>query len=543
MCKNSILKQILFGAILVFFVSCDKDFNEIGTNIIGDDHFDFQKYTNASVVAYNQNLGPVATNNLEINPFGIYNNPVFGTTNANFVTQLELATPNPTFTNIQNPPVIDSVVLHIPYFSTVKETSSNGDKIYKLDSIFGQSLSKMKLSVYESGYFLRNLDPSQQLGEPQLFYSDKNSEINSYKIGQRLNNSTNTKENDQFFFSSEELKEKVVESNGTEKINKLAPGMRLHLNKDFFTGKIINAPSGQLYNNNIFKNYFRGLYFKLEHTGTDSGNMAMVNFRNGKITVYYKQDNSVTVNNVTTVERISKNIVLNLSGNSVSLLDNSNTNINYTAALNSANPVLGDEKLFLKGGEGSMAVIDLFGPDADNNGIADELEVIKSNGWLINEASLTFYVDRDAMSDAQTIEPQRILLYDLKNKRALVDYLFDITTNAARPKLNKGTFGGILEKEKVANGRGIKYKIRITNHVRNLIKKDSTNVRLGLSVTESINNLSLSKLKTPVSSSFNSAPTMSVLSPLGTVLYGSRAGTNVPEDKRLKLEIYYTKPN
>jgi hypothetical protein len=34
---------------------------------------------------------------------------------------------------------------------------------------------------------------------------------------------------------------------------------------------------------------------------------------------------------------------------------------------------------------------------------------------------------------------------------------------------------------------------------------------------------------------------MSVMSPLGTILYGS--SPSVPDDKRLKLEIYYTKPN
>ena len=85
---------------------------------------------------------------------------------------------------------------------------------------------------------------------------------------------------------------------------------------------------------------------------------------------------------------------------------------------------------------------------------------------------------------------------------------------------------------------------KITNYVRNLVKNDSTNVRLGLSVTENINNVGLSKLRTP-NSNLSSAPTMSVQSPLGTVLYG----TNIPGaqtqeyKKRLKLEIYYTKPN
>jgi hypothetical protein len=31
------------------------------------------------------------------------------------------------------------------------------------------------------------------------------------------------------------------------------------------------------------------------------------------------------------------------------------------------------------------------------------------------------------------------------------------------------------------------------------------------------------------------------MNPLGTIIYGSKA--TVPENKRLKLEIYYTKPN
>jgi hypothetical protein len=47
-------------------------------------------------------------------------------------------------------------------------------------------------------------------------------------------------------------------------------------------------------------------------------------------------------------------------------------------------------KAYLKGGEGSMAILELFGPDADNNGVADELETIRNSGWLINEANLVF---------------------------------------------------------------------------------------------------------------------------------------------------------
>jgi len=242
--------------------------------------------------------------------------------------------------------------------------------------------------------------------------------------------------------------------------------------------------------------------------------------------------------NIKIFPQIKKTFVLNLKGNTISLLNNTNENVDYTNASN--NPSQEASQLFLKGGQGSISVIDIFGPDANNNGIADEIEVIKANGWLVNEANLTFYVDKLAMSDARSIEPNRIFLYDLNNKKMVIDYIFDGTTNVNNPKFNKSTFGGILEKENVTGGRGVRYKIRITNHVKNLINRDSTNIRLGLSITEDISNVGFSKLKT-ANTTTNSAPAMSVMSPLGTILFGS--SPLVPDDKRLKLEIYYTKPD
>jgi hypothetical protein len=358
----------------------------------------------------------------------------------------------------------------------------------------------------------------------------------------------------------------------------------------------LNAPSGQLANNALFKNYFRGLYFKVENGSP--GNMAMINFKGGTITIYYKEDLKTTNATVTppvdTWSRVSKTFVLNLTGNTVSLLNNSNENTDYLSAINNTSEA---SKLYLKGGEGSLAYVDLFGStdlygyvvkkDANNNpidengniiplnsngdpisgyliyiksivpnGISDELDDLrypnissdpssiyysKKNRWLINEANLTFYIDNASMSNTQTAEPNRIFLYDMKNKKPLVDYLYDFTTNSVYPKFSKYIHGGILEKENVTNGRGIRYKIRITNHLRNLIKNDSTNVRLGISVTENINNIAFSKRKLPVTDAVLTAPSMSVMSPLGTILYGSNP--SVSDDKRLKLEIYYTKPN
>jgi hypothetical protein len=569
MYNKTFLQPILFGLItLTSLVSCDKDFNEIGTEIVGDDHFGFEKYTGASLKAYNQKLGPIASNNLAINPLGFYDNPAFGTTQANFVTQVELSVSNPTFNNVDPdnyedfPTVLDSVVMEIPYFSTIKEVEEeevDGVNVrlttYELDSIYGvkpydqtsaTSNAKFKLSVYQSNYYLRNLDPDQSLGQQQLFYTNQDTEIDNNKIPVLLNDlptsdprNADGHENSQFYFDEREHKTTTPnETEGEPDVpTRSKPSMRLHLRNDVFNAAIINAPAGQLADNNVFKNFFRGIYFKTESIG-NPGNMASLNFKDGKITLYYNEDVKKTSSQGDiTYERQNKTYILNLNGNTISLLNNSNENIDYLNATINNNQEA--SQLFLKGGQGSVAVIDIFGPDANNNGIADEIEVIKANGWLINEANLTFYVDKTAMSDTRSIEPNRIILYDLNNNKAIIDYIVDISNNA-NPKLNKSTYGGILEKEEVDNGRGVKYKVRITNHVRSLITRDSTNVRLGLSVTENINNIGFSKLKT-ANTTTNSAPSMSVMSPLGTILHGS--SPVVPDDKRLKLEIYYTKPN
>jgi hypothetical protein len=311
------------------------------------------------------------------------------------------------------------------------------------------------------------------------------------------------------------------------------------LSNSFFTSKILNAPAGKLTSNSSFKDYFRGLYFKIEKTGA-AENMAKVDFSKGVVRLYYKEDVSTTTNGVTTVKRESKTLDINLSGNTVNFLEQSNFNIDYINALTNFNPISGDSKLYLKGGEGSLAVLELFGPDDDDNGVADELEKIRKNGWLINEANLVFHIDAAAMKNS--VEPNRIYVYNLTNKTAVLDYLTDNTTaGAGNAKFDKFIFDGILKKEAITNGRGLTYKVRITNQIKNLIKNaDSTNVKLGVVVTESIGVATFSKLKT-ANSIFSIVPTASVLNPLGTILYGGHPA--VPEEKRLRLEIIYTKPN
>ena len=555
MYNNSFFKKILVAVTVVFLYSCDKDYNEIGGSLIGGNNFDLN-IASYSVLGYNQKTGPIQSNNLAVNPLGIYKSPNFGETTANFNTQLSLPT---LLSSVGDRIYVESVVLTIPYFTDNLKTKTNddGSHVYVLDSIYGPEKAKMKLSIYESGYFMRDADPLTQFQQQQKYFTDQDSEFFSLKKPTLLNDSSDKSQNEEFFFDPAEHVVVTTDSVTAAKTTKYTPpAMQLNLNKDYFKTRILEAiNTGKLASNDVFKNYFRGLYFKMEKSGGSDGNLAMLDFKAGKITITYKEDLAPATAGATPT-RDKKTLVLEMTGNSVSLLKNdySASGMAYNALPNTGNTAEGDDKLFLKGGQGSVAILELFdkkdvkGYDVNGNvtagpnGISDELDDLRhpadGKKLLVNEANLVFHIDASAM--ATSYEPQRVYLYDYTNSRIVVDYSLDPTSNSTYPKNSKLLFDGLLKKDATTK-KGAAYKIRITNQIRNLINnKDSTNVKLGLVVTEDIAVIASNKVRT-TNSFITEAPRASVMSPLGTILYGGKS--TVPAEKRLKLEIYFTKPN
>lgn len=542
MLNSSILKKFtLFFVGVAFLASCDKDFDGIGSDIVGDDHSDFEKEF-VDVNAFSTKTGVVETTNLPINPLGVFSNGKFGKTTANFVTQLELVTEGPSFRSDIVLTDVISVVLKIPYYSHVEDLDSDGGNVYKLDSIYGNRTAAMKLNVYENGYYMRDFDPNNNL-QAQKFYSDQDAIFdaakrgsdqagNSVAGGSALNNSSVVGQNTSFIFSPAEISIPAATEDGDP--TKEAPQMRMDLNKDFFFKKIIQASSANLANNNIFKNYFKGLYFQIEEIS--GGALSMLDFTKGTITITYKENTATTTDGAETITGSNeKTVVLNLKGNTASLLKHT-----ATPDSNDYEVANGIDKLYLKGGEGSVAYIDLF---AGDNEALEELRINAiSNNWLINEANLVFNVEQTDM--VNTIDPNRLYLYDAKNSMPLPDYSFDGTENRTKPKYAKTYHDGIAQLTGASGDsdrKATKYRVRITEHIKNLIYKDSTNVRLGLAVTETIANIGNLSVKIPPTLQTKKIPLTSVMSPLGTIISGSTNAT--PADKRIKLEITFTKPN
>lgn len=565
--KKSIFK-ISSLLLFVLFISCDKDFNSLDSDVIGENHFDIEQYEVENLVAYSKATGPVQANNLPLNALGVYNNTKFGVTKAHFVTQVELGTENPSF---GYNPVIDSVYLYVPYFSEIQSTETSGERIYELDSIYGDAeAGKFKLSVVENGYYLRDFDPTDNLQSSQKYYSNDKPLIDPFKGTEILNNSSVTSQNNEFYFSKKELyiyktngAGLYVDSNGAVLSNqsdvslrvikeRKTPGMWLDLKNSFFQQKIIDATaSGNLFNNNSFKNYFRGLLFEVEEINPGQGALAILDFSRAELKILYKASADPTVENPNPVRtrrefslKMGYNSSSTLRNNSINFIEHTNSS-DYTSGLAAANEVTGSERLYIKGGNGSVAFIDLFD--------ATELQTLRNNvannDWLVNDARLTFYVDKSQMLNVSD-EPERIYIYDATNNIVLLDYTYD-SSSSSNAKKNKVVFGGIIEREVDASKKGIKYTVRITEHIKSVLKVDSDgeymdNIKIGISVTESINLVSTAMLKTPFTANgleIKSIPLASILNPLGTVLYGNVITDPLDEDKKLKLNIYFTKPN
>ncbi|WP_431133425.1 DUF4270 domain-containing protein [Psychroserpens mesophilus] len=525
------------------FIACDKDFATIESDIVNSNNatnFDALS-RDFDVIAYTKALPPVQTSTLPINLLGVYNDPVYGQTTGNIVTQLRPAFLDPDFgENV----ILDSVVISIPYFSTAIEATSDGGTLYELDSVFGNS--PMKLSIYESNYFLRDFDPTSSINEPQVYYS--NQSTGTSPIGDAQLEGTLLYQDDDFIPKATQIELEDEDGNITDR---LAPALRISFNSDeteddaamaYWENKII-AKSGQpeLSNVNNFNDYFRGVYFKTEAIN-DLGTMSLLNLAssNANITLYFRSDNSFNPE----LDPIETTYVLNFTGNRANFLSND-------FIFPDADENLGDEKLFLKGGEGSIAVVKLFdGEDIDDDILFNSFEYFKNefvemdedgkfikSKKLVNEANLVFYVDQSSVVGLE--EPERIFLYDMNNNLPIIDYFFDIA-NTFSPLNSRIDHLGRLERDD--NGNGVKYKIKITEHINNLLIRDSTNVDLGLVVSGNINLENNSRQLDVLSpdNSIDNVPVSSIITQRGTVLFGNNT---LDEEKKLYLEIFFTEPN
>lgn len=555
------LNFFALSLITLGFIGCDKDFVTIESDVITDDNatnFDVDSRL-YDVITYTQPLGPVQTNGLEVNGLGVYND-IYGSTSANFLTQLTLQGTDPDFGEEVS---VDSVVLRLPFFATVTSIDAVGNVSYRLDSVY--NTNPIRLRVFESNYFLRDFDPNGSFDDGQNYFSNKSASLSESIPESALEGEElvflNGEETSHLGFNNVEISDRTFNltqndindpDSESQLVERTTPGIRIKLDPDFWTEKIINQEeSGVLSSQSNFNNYFRGLYIKAELVpGASQGSYILLNTasQNANITIFYSRLTNSTNDDPDTRERAT--YTLDFGPIRTTFLEN-----NFTLPINEGDSQGGDSRLYLKGGEGAIARIKLFnGENSDDQIGFNEFEAFKYffveendegelvSKRLLNEANLVFYVDQDMVNGN---EPDRLYVYDIENKLPLADYVFDLTNNSL-PSLSKTTHLGPLQRvDDEPNGQGVKYKLRITNHINNLLLRDSTNVELGLAVALNVNseNPVTRQNQQEVLDSENpqlTVPISSVMSPKGTILHGN---ATEDESKRVYLEIFYAEPN
>lgn len=416
---------------------------------------------------------------------------------------------------------------------TDTQNPNAGATQYDVDSLLGNRDASFKIKVQELDYYLRSYDPTDNFESFQKYYSDETQLLNF--AGFTIHDDEVSIDTNEIVIYKEDDPDTDDVDESEEVKERLTPRLRLPLDKDFFQRKIIDHEgSDDMTNADNFNIYFKGLVLQAYDFSDDL--LMILDYSNAKINIEYEYDKynkNDTDDNTSddTIDKVKANYELNLSGNQINVFNKSAYNQDILNNLNSSENL---SRVFLKGGEGLIAEIDLF-TDNDGNNVLDE---IRANGWLVNEANLTMYVDKDKINESgNLIEPFRVYLYDIDAKTPLPDYYIDNSTGPKKSNV-KIVHSGILELDE--DDKGLKYKIRISEHIKNIVRNDSISPKLGLAVSSSISNSVNTDVKTTDVMKY--IPLATAINPLGTVLIGPNPE---PEnfDKRMRLEIYYTEIN
>ncbi|AGC76340.1 uncharacterized protein DUF4270 [Nonlabens dokdonensis] len=541
LCNAAIIIAVILGV-----VSCENELTPLGSNFLGEDPENIIKEAEFDVKTYSAPVNPVQTNNFPSMPFGFYEDPVYGNSTYSFVSELNLGFQNPDIGfNVE---LVD-IKIDIPYFSTVISQSSTDQTIYELDSLYGNQ--SIQIELYRSNYFLNSFDPDN-ISETAVYYSNFDNEIEN-NLGELLYS-----DND---FLPSPLEEVVTEDNivngmsVTDTIERLSPRYRRSFSdveterwKEIFfvtdpaTGEITDIRS-ELANNNIFRDYFRGVYFKVNGV-TGAGNLVHLNLNEASIIVTIQSD-SIDVNDFDEdgqtddfIANPQSDIRFNFNGARVGFINNEFTPEALANIAASNDPLNGAENTFLKGGAGSVAVVELFGQATnDVDGESPILTNVIQNQWIINEAYIDFYVNLP-VDDQGENEPERIIIYDYDTNTLLSDYV--ITNALTDPLLANLSHLGRLER--ITNDDGsvdIKYRIRLTQHLNDILAGNIQNNRLGIAVSQNVSLIGNNEVLNQGGSTIepNIIPLSAAISHEGTVIHGNLSPIL---SKRPKLKVFYS---
>jgi uncharacterized protein DUF4270 len=492
-------------SLTVFFtiISCEKEIESIGVNLVDNNNFSTNKLT-IDIVTANKNVERVISNGVPQYLLGVYSDTEFGKLKASIISQLSLPASGEEY-NYGTNALIDSVLINIPYQSTREGDESDGKPMFSIDSVIGDKNAEFQLSVYELKTFLNTLDPNDP-SKSAVYYSDKEFQKNETPL---FSGNFKINPNDTVSYIKRYMPDAItVFDIDTVKQSDLSPSIRIPLNENLIQQLFIdNAANSEFSSSDDFQHYFRGLYIEADELANAKSHLISLDIAKAQMIIYYSNDEDEAEGqdlngNGTNGEqgvRVKQKYEFSFGAIKSNILDRDNTIAKAS----------GEDRLYVQGAAGSMATIDLS---------IENLEDLRENNWLITDTNLIFYVDQNASSD---IAPKQLFLYNYDENLQILDMMTE----------GLAAVGGLLERDE--DGKPYRYVFKITDYISELLKSDEPLdlVKLGLKVYGSSD--------LPVSISDTAIKDFS-WNPKGVVLYGDDVSAG---DKRIKFEIFYSQLN
>lgn len=482
------IKKASFTGILIlttlFLISCEKDFTEVGSNIIKNSKFTTKELI-FNVELTQKNIDFVQAGNTEktLSKYwlGIYNKPNAKTLKAGVVSQIILPTSLEDKTSLEDgeslsEPNLDEVILKIPLKSTLVEkesrtiTNDKGEQVtvkvpkFTIDEILGNTGTNFSINVYRNGTYLNEFNPKDP-SKKKSYYSN-----NTYtKVGSKLNSeavySFENIEKDTVFAFNRTLSDgstyqsELKVPNGTNITAN--PFLVIKLNKEYLKSEVFDRyDSADLASQDAFKNYFRGIIIEVE--GED-GSMVPLSLSSStlKASIDFLYTRTIIKNGNPAKDKEGK--IKKVEGN----------HSFYFGGVIASTYTMGLQKylnnnIILQGTAGSLASIKILDQDTNQNGIPDISEL---KDVIINDAKLIF--DINTAVDTTNIAKELFLF-----KKELKDGIYQKLQISRQNSILNFSRGTLELEDKKPN----RYSFRVREHIKKIISGDSNNPELILRV-------------------------------------------------------------
>jgi len=469
---KKLTKSFLYlGSVALFLsliISCEEDFTDIGTTIVSNNEFTTND-TTFEVVVTAKDIERVQADGLSLSAgalgqylLGVYNNGNYEKVEASIISQLQI----PTDLTIVDQEygndttvvtTIDTVLLRLPYQATLLGTDAIGPN-FQLDSVFGDQTQPFTLNVFRLTTYLNTLNPTDPSERNQFFsddsYETESEKLNVFEDTQFLPNNRDTTQ-----FVLRRLSTGDIYDTDTIRYANSNPYISIPLKKERIKEILFDQyESAGFVSQDAFNDYFRGIKIQAEgNTGSIvSLNLNSTSFR-PLVDIFYT--NTVLTNNGTVViDTITKNDTFLLSGVR-------NSAYKMTPGLA---PTF--NKVAIQGTAGSMVQVNILG----NN----QLDYLRSQDWLINDATLTLHVDKTTVGSDTINTPFRLFVFKDGT---------DINGNPIRTQILDALSEGILALDGFLNldddRNPDNYTFRITDYISELASGELNDLQpLGIKV-------------------------------------------------------------